>query len=376
MKRVVIKLGTNTVTRDSGVLDLQSIRDLVDQSAAAYKSGWQVVIVSSGAVGAGLDTLIDKSQTKNSKSRVHSVTMRQAAAAIGQVDLIAIYKRMFAAHGIEIAQTLLTRGVLTQRLGYLNVRDTMEMLLQAGIVPIANENDVVAVEELVGVIYGDNDRLSAMIANALNADLLLLLGEMNGLHTSDPHLDPEAELISEVGEVTDEIRMIAAGPLDRRGSGGMKSKLEAADMAMRSGMDMVIADGRVENVVNRLLAGERIGTLFRAKSRPAHSRKRWILTGRTEAKGELTVDDGAVRALRENGYSLLPAGIVHVRGKFERGDIISVISVRGDSVAWGVCSYSAEDVRVVMGKNTRELPRLLDHCFGNEVIHRDNMALA
>ena len=375
VKRALFKLGTNIVTRDSGALDVETITDLVDQLASAHGSGLEVVIVSSGAVGAGMDTLISRLPANRGRLRRRNVTARQAAAAIGQVDVIALYKSLFDKHGIEVAQTLLSRSVLNQREGYLNVRGTMEMLLEAGIVPIVNENDVVAVEEIVGVTYGDNDRMSAMLANVLDADLLVLLGEMNGLHTADPHNDRDAELISDVYEISDEIRSFAGGPSDDRGSGGMRSKLEAAEVAMRSGIDMIIADGHVEAAIRRLLAGEKIGTRFHSLEPPAESRKRWLLTGGTEAKGAVTIDDGAVRALTHKGNSLLPVGVTHVEGEFERGDIIGVKSLSGRNVAWGLSNYSASETRLVMGKRSSELPDILDSYFGREIVHRNNMAL-
>ena len=375
VNRAVFKLGTNIVTRDSGALDVETITELVDQLAAAHRSGMEVVIVSSGAVGAGMDTLISRSPRSRARLRRRNVTARQAAAAVGQVDVIALYKSLFGAHSIEVAQTLLSRSVLNQREGYLNVRGTMEMLLEAGIVPIVNENDVVAVEEIVGVTYGDNDRLSAMLANALDADLLVLLGEMNGLHTADPNTDPDAQLISDVYEISDEIREYAGGPIDDRGSGGMRSKLEAAEVAVRSGVEMIIADGHVDGVVERLLAGEKIGTRFHSLAPPSERRKRWLLTGGTEAKGSVTIDDGAVRALMEQGNSLLPVGVTGVEGEFERGDIIGVKSMSGRNVAWGLSNYSASEARLVMGKRSGELPDILDNYFGREIVHRNNMAL-
>ncbi len=375
VKRAVFKLGTNIVTRDSGALDVETITGLVDQLAEARRAGLEVVIVSSGAVGAGMETLVNRSPRNRSRLRRRNVTARQAAAAVGQVDVIALYKSLFGKHRIEVAQTLLSRAVLNQREGYLNVRGTMEMLLEAEIVPIVNENDVVAVEEIVGVTYGDNDRLSAMLANALDADLLVLLGEMNGLHTADPNTDPGAELISDVYEISDEIREYAGGPIDDRGSGGMRSKLEAAEVAMRSGVEMIIADGHVDGVVERLLAGEKIGTRFHSLAPPSESRKRWLLTGGTEAKGSVTIDDGAVRALTEQGNSLLPVGVTDVEGDFERGDIIGVKSVSGRNVAWGLSNYSASEARLVKGKRSGELPDILDNYFGREIVHRNNMAL-
>ena len=375
IKRAVFKLGTNIVTRDSGELDVETITDLVGQIAAAHRSGLEVVIASSGAVGAGMDTLIKLSPQSRARLRRRNVTARQAAAAIGQVDVIALYKNLFGALGIDVAQTLLSRSVLNQREGYLNVRGTMETLLEAGIVPIVNENDVVAVEEIVGVTYGDNDRLSAMLANVLDADLLVLLGEMDGLHTADPHDDPNAELIPDVYEITDEIRGFAGGPSDDRGSGGMRSKLEAAEVATRSGVDVVIANGHIERVVERVLDGEKIGTRFHSLVPPAESRKRWLLTGGTEAKGAVTIDDGAVRALTRQGNSLLPVGVTDVEGDFVRGDIISVRTLSGANVAWGISNYSASDTRLVMGKKSGMLSDILDSYFGREIVHRNNMVL-
>ncbi len=375
VKRAVFKLGTNIVTRDSGELDIETITDLVRQIAEAHDSGLEVVIVSSGAVGAGMDTLINRSPKSRARLRRRNVTARQAAAAIGQVDVIALYKIEFGRYGIDVAQALLSRSVLNQRDGYLNVRGTMEMLLEAGIVPIVNENDVVAVEEIVGVTYGDNDRLSAMLANVLDADVLVLLGEMDGLHTADPHGDPNAELIPDVYEITDEIRGFAGGPSDDRGSGGMRSKLAAAEVATLSGVDMVIADGHVENIVGRLLEGVKIGTRFHSLVPPTESRKRWLLTGGTEATGAVTIDDGAVRALTENGVSLLPVGVTSVEGDFNRGDIIGVKSLSGKDVAWGLSNYSAAETRLVMGKRSDEMPDILDNYFGSEIVHRNNMAI-
>ncbi len=375
IRRAVFKLGTNIVTRDSGELDIETITGLVRQLAQAHCSSMEVVIVSSGAVGAGMDTLIARSPKSRARLRRRNVTARQAAAAIGQVDVIALYKSEFGRYGIDVAQTLLSRSVLNQRDGYLNVRGTMEMLLEAGIVPIVNENDVVAVEEIVGVTYGDNDRLSAMLANVLDADLLVLLGEMDGLHTADPHEDLDAALIHDVYEITDEIRGFAGGPSDDRGSGGMRSKLAAAEVATLSGVDMVIADGHVENIVARLLAGEKIGTRFHSLVPPTESRKRWLLTGGTEATGAVTIDDGAVLALTERGVSLLPVGVTSVEGDFDRGDIIGVKSLSGKDVAWGLSNYSAAETRLVMGKRSDEMPDILENYFGREIVHRNNMAI-
>ncbi len=375
-KRAVFKLGTNIVTSASGELDIAAISEIVDQIANACEDGLEVVIVSSGAVGAGMGTLINRSPKSQARLSRRNVTARQAAAAIGQVDVIALYRSLFAKYSIEVAQTLLSRSVLIQREGYLNVRGTMELLLEAGVVPIVNENDVVAVEEIVGITYGDNDRLSAMLANVLDADLLVLLGEMNGLHTADPHHDPNAKLIPDVYEIDDEIRDYAGGPTDDRGSGGMRSKLEAAEVAMGSGIDMIIADGHCERIIERILNGESIGTKFHSLVPPSESRKRWLLTGRTEAQGIVTIDDGAVLALTQRGNSLLPVGVTAVEGEFERGDIIGIRSPSGRNVAWGLSNYSDSETRLAMGRRSSELPDILDTYFGREIVHRNNMALS
>ena len=195
------------------------------------------------------------------------------------------------------------------------------------------------------------------------------------MHTADPNTDPDAQLISDVYEISDEIREFAGGPIDDRGSGGMRSKLEAAEVAVRSGVEMIIADGHVDGVVARLLAGEKIGTRFHSLAPPSESRKRWLLTGGTEAKGSVTIDDGAVRALTDQGNSLLPVGVIDVAGEFERGDIIGVKSMSGRIVAWGLSNYSASEARLVMGKRSGELPDILDNYFGREIVHRNNMAL-
>jgi glutamate 5-kinase len=257
----------------------------------------------------------------------------------------------------------------------LNVRNTLDALLSIGAVPIINENDVVAVEELAGEVYGDNDRLSAMVANTVDADLLILLGDMDGLYTTDPHVDPNAELISIVDKIDDKIKKAARGPHDKRGSGGMASKLDAARMSIDSGIPMVIASGRVEGIIKSICDGERIGTRFESTVSRRESRKRWILTGRSENRGGVSVDPGASNALKNRGNSLLAIGIVEVTGSFERGDIIEVTEIDGTTIGWGLASYPSIDIELIIGKNSKELPDLLGHYYGAEVIHRNNMAL-
>ncbi|MBT4126701.1 MAG: glutamate 5-kinase [Chloroflexi bacterium] len=372
-KRIVVKLGTNLLTSGKDSLDLETIGDIFQQIAAVKTSGIEVLIVSSGAVAAGRDSL-SRTPDKGKLQR-GTVAYRQALAALGQPQLMMTFEQLFAKHDVEVAQALVSRGDLRSRSRYLNVRNPLDALLSIGAVPILNENDVVAVEELAGEVYGDNDRLSAMVANTVDADLLILLGDMDGLHTSDPHIDPDSELIPVVSNIDSNIERAAQGPHDQQGSGGMASKLDAARMSMDSGIPMVIASGRIANVIESICNGEEIGTRFTASVSRRESRKRWILTGRSEHRGSVAVDAGASNALKNNGNSLLPIGIVSVSGPFERGDIIEVTEIDGTTIGWGLASYPSTDVELIKGENSKALPDLLGHYYGAEVVHRNNLAL-
>ncbi|HJP27683.1 MAG TPA: glutamate 5-kinase [Dehalococcoidia bacterium] len=372
-KRIVVKLGTNLLTSGKDSLDLETIGDIFTQVAAVKASGIEVLIVTSGAVAAGRDSL-SRTSGKDKLQR-GTVAYRQALAALGQPQLMMTFEQLFAEHNVEVAQALISRGDLQSRSRYLNVRNTLDALLSIGAVPILNENDVVAVEELAGEVYGDNDRLSAMVANTVDADLLILLGDMDGLHVTDPHIDPNSELISTVDKIDDTIEKAARGPHDRRSRGGMASKLDAARLAMDSGIPMVIASGRIAGVIETICNGEQIGTRFVSSVSHRESRKRWILTGRTEHRGSVAVDAGAANAIKSRGNSLLPIGIVSVSGPFERGDIIEVTEIDGTTIGWGLASYPSSDVDLIKGENSKALPDLLGHYYGAEVIHRNNMAL-
>ncbi|MDA1278473.1 MAG: glutamate 5-kinase [Chloroflexi bacterium] len=372
-RRIVVKLGTNLLTGGKDSLDLNVIGKICKQIVAVRESGIEVLVVSSGAVAAGRDSL-SRTPGKN-KLQQGTVAYRQTLAALGQPRLMVVFEQIFAESNVQVAQALISRGDLQRRRRYLNVRNTLEALLSIGAVPILNENDVVAVEELVGDVYGDNDRLSAMVANTVDAELLILLGDMVGLHTADPHLNPDAELISVVSEITDRIEEAARGPHDNRGRGGMTSKLDAARLAMDSGIPMVIASGHQDDVIGSICRGEVIGTLFQPSESRRESRKRWILSGRSEHRGSVSVDAGAANALKNRGNSLLPIGIVSVAGPFERGDIIEITEIDGATIGWGLSSYPSGDVELIKGKNSKSLPELLGHYYGAEVIHRNNLAL-
>jgi glutamate 5-kinase len=399
-QRVVLKFGTNLLT-SGDALDEEAIRSLVDQASEIKGRGIEVLIVTSGAVAAGRSALA----RTPSKDRLtpRTVAYRQALAALGQAQLMRVYERLFGEHGIVVAQALISRGDLQRKsgqrpLGYLNVRNTLEALLDIGAVPIINENDVVAVDELEGEVYGDNDRLSAMVANAVDADLLVLLGEMEGLFTADPHLDPEALVVPVVEEISAAIEKAAGKSLDSRGRGGMASKVEAARLATASGTHVVIASGRTKRVIPRLCDGEPIGTRFASRVSHVEARKRWILTGLADSQGGVTVDAGAVKALQQDGRSLLPAGITAVHGTFERGDIIRVLGPDGRMVASGLANYGSVEVQAIKGKRSKDAATLLQRTratshpgpmpgglglpsegggreYGPEVIHRNNMAV-
>ncbi|MEE8046263.1 MAG: glutamate 5-kinase [Dehalococcoidia bacterium] len=368
-----MKLGTNLLTRGEDSLDIETIRGILAQIAAVKKSGVEVLVVSSGAVAAGRNSLA-RTPGKD-KLQTGTVAYKQALAALGQPQLMMTFEQLFAEYNVEVAQALISRGDLQSRSRYLNVRNTLDALLAIGAVPILNENDVVAVEELAGEVYGDNDRLSAMVANTIDADLLILLGDMDGLHTTDPYIDPDSELISIVTAIDDSIEKAARGPHDKRGSGGMTSKLDAARLSMDSGIPMVIASGRIADVIESLCNGEQIGTRFESTVSRRESRKRWILTGRSEHRGSVAVDAGASNALKNRGNSLLPIGITSVTGSFKRGDIIEVTESDGTTIGWGLASYQSSDVELIKGKNSKVLPELLGHYYGAEVIHRNNLAL-
>ena len=371
--RIVVKLGTNLLTGGKDALDLETIGSIFAQIASVKSSGVEVLIVSSGAVAAGRESL-SRAPSKNKLQR-GTVAYRQALAALGQPQLMMTFAQLFSNHDVEVAQALISRGDLQSRSRYLNVRNTLDALISIGAVPIINENDVVAIEELAGEVYGDNDRLSAMVANTVDADLLILLGDMDGLHKTDPHIDPNSELISTVDKIDESIEKAARGPHDLQGSGGMASKLEAARLSTDSGIPMVIASGRIDGVIESICNGDEIGTRFVSNVSRRESRKRWILTGRTEHRGSVAVDAGASNALKNNGYSLLPIGITSVSGPFERGDIIEVTEIDGTTIGWGLASYPSSDVERIKGEKSNVLPNLLGHYYGAEVIHRNNMAL-
>ena len=366
-RRMVVKAGTSLLTRGTDRLSDEMMETLVGQIARLHLDGVEMILVSSGAVAAGRHVLRASSEERD-------LPLRQVLAAVGQGRLMHVYEQLFGAHEITVAQALLSRGDLRDRLGYLNVRNTLLALLERKVVPIINENDVVAVEELTGEVFGDNDTLSSMVANLVDADLLVMLGEIQGLFTSDPNVDPNARLIPTVERVSESIETMGGPSWDNKGQGGMATKLEAARLATASGVNVVIASGLERDVLPRLAHGEDIGTLFPGTSTKMESRKRWMLSG-LSTRGEILVDGGAVNALCQRSRSLLPAGVTEVAGSFERGDIVSILDPNRAQIACGIANYSSEQVSKIKGLHSDRISEVLGHQYGDEVVHRNNLVI-
>ena len=377
-RRIVVKAGTSLLTGGTGRLDTGAIASLVEQIAGLHCTGVEVLLVTSGAVAAGRETLERKglgAQGAPAGSAPWSweLPYRQLLAAVGQSRLMYIYEQLFEQRDITVAQALVTRRDIADRVGYLNIRNTLLALLALGVVPILNENDVVEVEELEGEVIGDNDTLSALVANIVDADLLVMLGDTAGLYTADPHLDPEARLIPRVERIDDVITQAGPGATGL-GRGGMAAKLTAARLATTSGATTVIADGREANVLPRLAGGEPLGTWFPPAATRLESRQRWMLSA-VSRNGAVVVDGGAVRALRDENRSLLPAGVRGVQGSFLRGDVVPILGPQGERVAAGIANYGAEDTRRIMGLRSDRIGGILGYQYGAEVVHRSNLVM-
>jgi glutamate 5-kinase len=362
-KRIVVKVGSSVLT-DDGHVRTRAFSELARQISTLAEDGRKVVLVSSGAIALG-------SRTLGWARPGASIPEMQAAAAVGQIDLVETYRKRFAQHGIAVAQILLTRVGLDDRERFLNARNTLDALLRMGVVPIVNENDTVATDE---IRFGDNDNLSATVVNLVDADLLVLLTDVDGLYTEKPVAgERQPELFDVVDEI-DAAVLEAAGGSDRAfGRGGMITKLEAARTAGRAGAATVVCNGRTKDVLLRVARGDREGTLFSSGAR-LKGRKHWIAYT-TRARGRLVLDAGAARALRHNGRSLLPAGIADVVGSFGVGDPVACSDEDGVELARGLCAYTSDEVRRIKGLATREIASVLGYSNGNAVIHRDDLVL-
>ena len=371
-RRVVVKAGTSVLTGGSNgdQLDLGVMADLAGQISELRQSmSMEILLVSSGAIAAGREALGKDGTSPQGRN----ILNRQMLAALGQGRLMHQYQQLFAEHQVQVAQTLLTINDLSDRQSYLNVRNTLLGLLELGVVPILNENDVVAVDE-IGEVFGDNDRLSALVATLVDADLLLLLTDTGGLYTADPNREPNAELIPRVERIDASIMGLAEKHRSTSTRGGMASKLLAAQRATGVGATTVIAPGHEPDVVTRVACGEEIGTLFPTRVSAVESRKRWLRSGSAESGGVLEVDAGAARAVRSEERSLLPAGVRGVRGSFNRGDVIAVES-NGELIAYGQANYGADELRKLCGARSSRIVELLGYAYGDEAIHRNNMAV-
>ena len=360
-RRWVIKVGSALLTDDGRGLDLSVVSRLADQLAALRAGGRDVVLVSSGAIVAGLARL-------KLSERPHEVNLLQAAAAVGQSALVRAYEECLGPHGVTTAQILLSHADVRARDRYLNARSTLNTLLSMDVLPIVNENDTVVTDE---IRLGDNDTLAALVANLVDADALLILTDQDGLMDGDPRRAANAQLIQSADVHDPELDQVAGGG-STLGRGGMATKLSAARLAARSGTGTVIANGRVPGVVAGVAAGESVGTFLQTQRQPQSARKQW-LASLLHAKGQLVLDDGAVRGVSEQGRSLLPIGITAVSGEFQRGDLVSCVDSTGRERARGLVNYTADEAAALIGKSSGQIEAILGYCGEEEMIHRDNL---
>ncbi len=361
--RLVIKVGTSTLTHDTGKLNLYQIEVLVREIVDLKNLGREVILVTSGAVGAGMGRM-------GLTRKPRTMPEKQALAAIGQGLLLHMYEKLFAEYGQIVSQVLLTKDDIAHRERYLNSRNTLSALLRMGTIPIINENDTVVFEQIK---FGDNDTLAALVAGLVNADLLIVLSDIDGLYTSNPKLDTNARLIDLVDEITPEIERLAGEPSSKLGSGGMITKIEAAKIACNSGIPMVLANGKRPNVLRDIVSGVSVGTVFTPKDHRLKTRKGWIAYG-SVVDGTITVDSGAEKAIVKNGKSLLPSGISAIEGEFSRGSVVKICGENGE-IARGIVNYNSAEIEKIKGCQSKDIASILGHKDYEEVIHRDNLCL-
>ncbi len=365
--RIVVKLGSNVLSAGSDRLNRAHLNEMVRQIARLHNRGIEVAVVTSGAVLAGRERM-------GYPALKPSIPFRQMLAAVGQGRLMHLYEQFFDIYDIRVAQILLTADDFRDRRRYLNARDTMLGLLRARVVPIINENDTVATDEIK---VGDNDNLAALVVTLIEADLLVVLSDIGGLYTADPRRDPDARLIAQVNQVDEEIWRIAGDRGSAHGTGGMRTKIEAAQLAQRAGATMIIADGQERDVLLRIVNGEHIGTWFRPLPRTEgavmEGRKRWILAG-VHALGRVYVDYGAAQAITVHGKSLLPVGVVDIAGRFARGDTVRIF-FQETEIARGVVRYSADELRQIKGVHSAQIKERLGYDYGAEVVHHNDMVI-
>jgi glutamate 5-kinase len=363
IKKIVIKIGSAVLT-ENGVLHRPAIDRLAADIALLRKKGYQTIVISSGAIASGVGKM-------GLSRKPVSIPQKQAVAAIGQGSLIYAYEEAFSAHQLLVAQILLTRDDLTNRQRYLNSRNTLVTLLEWGIIPIINENDTVAVDEIK---FGDNDNLSALIAHLIDSDLLIVLTDTDGLYDRDPREDPQARLIPVVERIDGQIMGFTSNYSGQWGLGGMRSKIMAARKVTASGIPVIVTNGRTAGVLREIIKGKPMGTLF-LPQRPTLSRRKHWIAFTLKPKGEIMVDEGAQKALMERGKSLLPSGILEVRGRFGIGACIRLLDINSKILGKGLVNYSSSDIRKIQGLKTSEIEKRLEYKYSDEVVHRDNMVI-
>lgn len=364
IRRVVIKIGSRVLTCEERGIDPEVMGAIATEVAGLRSRGLEVIIVSSGAVAAGRSVL-------GLEERPRTIPQKQAAAAVGQTHLMRSYEETFARFGHRVAQVLLTGEDLSNRLRFLNARATLETLLDFGVIPVINENDTVVVDEIK---FGDNDNLSALVTNLVDAQLLLILTDIDGFYDSDPRSNPEAKLVPLVKAITREVERAAGGSGSSVGTGGMATKIAAAKKAGRHGVATIMLNGRKAGLVSRAVEGEDVGTFFLPAKKGLPSRKHWIAYT-LRPKGRITVDAGARTVLSGHGRSLLPSGIIAVEGEFNRGDCVRVCGPDGAEFARGIADYARREIDAIMGHKSGEIEGLLGYRYGDEVIHRDNLVM-
>jgi len=364
VRRIVVKVGSSILASVEKGLHYEVFSHLTKEISDLKRQGYEIVLVSSGAIAAGMEKL-------GYKTRPQAITQKQATAAVGQTRLMNIYENYFSHFQQMVAQVLLTHDDLSRRRRFLNARNTLLTLLELGIIPIINENDTVAVDEIK---FGDNDNLSALITNLIGADLLIILTDIEGLCDSDPRVNPNARCIPLVEEIDVDMGGIVGGTKSETSVGGMISKIQAARKASRFGIPTVVARGTKEGVLHQILKGKEIGTLILPKGEALSSRKHWIAFN-PKPKGEVMVDDGAKKAIVQKGKSLLPSGVVKIRGSFDRGDLVTCQGPRGKEFARGLVNYSATELEKIKGLRSDQIESTLGYKYSDEVIHRDDLVV-
>ena len=363
IQKIVVKVGTSTLTKEDGNLNIEKIKKIVSELSNLSDKGYDVVLVTSGAVGAGMGRL-------NMTERPKTLSEKQALASVGQVALTHLYQMLFQEYGKIIGQLLLTKGDFSDRRRYLNARNVCNTLLKNKIVPIINENDAVVANEIK---VGDNDTLSALVSGLIDADLLIILSDVQGLYNKNPQKYEDANLIEIVGKIDDDIRKTAGGEGSKFGTGGMITKIIAAEMATKIGTNMVIASGEDPRNITRIVEKENIGTLFTKKHKKISSKKYWLAYG-TNKKGVLIIDEGAEKALFK-GKSLLPVGIKEIEGDFEKGTVVKIMNLKNETVATGISNYSSDEIGLIRGHKSENIEKILGHKYDDVVVHIDNMVI-